>query len=413
VNRVLHDYQGISTMFRGDSVAFPSDQGLGILDGTSNTLINAVGDMHNNMAMSALISPSKDGKSRNIVVNLWDWNQAFTIDDGATWRGWAKSEAAPYTCGEGGWGFSLGKSGHMIMFHHNDWWYTADGGYNFVQNSFPGAGGLGGLGYVRRAGSRTEPNGTVFTLLSGPRGPSGEPVVDGSKSAKELAHESHVREKMSLRNNSYTDGAGVEGNPSSYTWLLTSENFGRNFTYKVLPDDLQTCGGLRFVQVDPTTPNSLYLVMEYCLAHSAVQGRSWTPCITAPGLEGAFTQLIVKNAKTLFLVRKDKVPLKTVDGGSTWAPMMSLAALFPEPGVKLEGELSWSGNTLVVYGVDGSAILRNEFGSFIWKSADDGETWTDETGDLATLSIGHGRWYETDFYLITQGEGVIVKRNFE
>ena len=89
VSNYLHDYQGISTGFRGDGVAFPSDQGLGILDGDNNTLINAVGDLHNNMALSALISPSKDGKSRNIVVNLWDWNQAFSIDDGATWRGWA------------------------------------------------------------------------------------------------------------------------------------------------------------------------------------------------------------------------------------------------------------------------------------------------------------------------------------
>ena len=42
-----------------------------------------------------------------------------------------------------------------------------------------------------------------------------------------------------------------------------------------------------------------------------------------------------------------------------------------------------------------------------------GETWTDETGDLATISMGHGRWYESDFYITTQGEGVIAKRNFE
>ena len=138
------------------------------------------------------------------------------------------------------------------------------------------------------------------------------------------------------------------------------------------------------------------------------------PCITAPGLEGPFTQLIVKNATTLFLVRKGKVPLKTVDGGSTWAPMASLAALQGWPWLKLEGKLSWSGNTLVVYGVDPTAArLRQAYGAFIWKSADDGETWTDETGDLATLSIGHGRWYESDFYLVTQGQGVIVKRNFE
>ena len=56
-----------------------------------------------------------------------------------------------------------------------------------------------------------------------------------------------------------------------------------------------------------------------------------------------------------------------------------------ELALKLEGELSWSGNTLVVYGVDPEAArLRQAYGAFIWKSADDGETWTDETGDLAT-----------------------------
>jgi hypothetical protein len=128
------------------------------------------------------------------------------------------------------------------------------------------------------------------------------------------------------------------------------------------------------VQVDPTTPNSLYYVSEYCLAHSADQGRSWTPCTTAPGLEGPFKQLIVKNATTLILVRKGKAPLKTVDGGSTWAPMASLAALQGWPWLKLEGELSWCGNTLVVYGVDPNAArLRQAYGAFIWKSADDGD----------------------------------------
>ena len=223
-SRDIHDYQGINVGFRGDSVAFPSDQGLYvlllcrgvlsaitlhcsvcvsacvlltqhyilsrtpfvlqfnlttllklpcchrptlhtiqqcrfILNGTDNNLINAVGDMHNNLALSALISPSRDGKSRNIVVNLWDWNQAFSVDDGATWRGWATTEAAPYACGEGGWGFSIGASGYVNMFHHNDWWHSSDGGYNFVHNTFPGQGGLS-FAYVRQAGSLVEPNGT-------------------------------------------------------------------------------------------------------------------------------------------------------------------------------------------------------------------------------------------------------------
>ena len=49
----------------------------------------------------------------------------------------------------------------------------------------------------------------------------------------------------------------------------------------------------------------------------------------------------------------------------------------------------------------------------MWKSTDDGETWTDETGDLITMNTGHGRWYESDFYIASYGEGVIVKRNFD
>ena len=405
--------QGISTGFRGDGVAFPSDQGLGILDGDNNTLINAVGDLHNNMALSALISPSKDGKSRNIVVNLWDWNQAFSIDDGATWRGWATSEAAPYSCGEGGWGFSLGKSGHVLMFHHLNWWYSPDGGYNFVQNEFPGQGGLG-LAYVRQEGSLTEPNGTVFSLMKGPAGPQGEFLVDDSKSKKEREQEWHSQEKLSLADPNYKSADA----PSTYTWLLTSENFGLNFTYKVLPDHLQTCGALAALGIDPTTPNSLYVLLDNCLAHSTDQGQSWTPCITAPGLEGPFLEdsggLQIKNSKIMFVMRKGKLPLKTVDGvGGPWKPMTSLASLYPTPFGNFHAELSWTGKTLVVYGTDRTAITRQEFGTAVWKSSDDGETWTDETGDLATISMAHGRWYESDFYIITQGEGVIVKRNFE
>ena len=169
---------------------------------------------------------------------------------------------------------------------------------------------------------------------------------------------------------------------------------------------------------DPTTPNSLYVLLDNCLAHSTDQGQSWTPCITAPGLEGPFLEdsggLQIKNSKIMFVMRKGKLPLKTVDGvGGPWKPMTSLASLYPTPFGNFHAELSWTGKTLVVYGTDRTAITRQEFGTAVWKSSDDGETWTDETGDLATISMAHGRWYESDFYIITQGEGVIVKRNFE
>ncbi len=51
--------------------------------------------------------------------------------------------------------------------------------------------------------------------------------------------------------------------------------------------------------------------------------------------------------------------------------------------------------------------------SAVFKSTDDGASWTDETGDIVTVSMGHGCWYEKDYYLVTAGEGIIAKRNFE
>ena len=155
----------------------------------------------------------------------------------------------------------------------------------------------------------------------------------------------------------------------------------------------------------------------------------------------------------------------------------------------------------MLHGSDRSAIARRAYGTVVWKSTDDGETWTDETGDLVTskdpgrrthldtlpcmvvptppslnqnhppcagkldgavsgrnrpfapttvrlcgcavcvgslvratahmllrrappgspphpsppctVSLGQGVWYETDFYMVSAGEGVLVKRDFE
>ena len=67
------------------------------------------------------------------------------------------------------------------------------------------------------------------------------------------------------------------------------------------------------------------------------------------------------------------------------------------------------GQTLVVHGMDYTAKPRQEFGTLVWKSTDDGETWTDETGDLVSMSPGHGVRYESDFYLKTFGEALPLK----
>merc|ERR1712060_998330 len=92
---------------------------------------------------------------------------------------------------------------------------------------------------------------------------------------------------------------------------------------------------------------------------------------------------------------------------------MGVPLLARIPGGMVLGSLSWSGKTLVLSGNDRSAIARKEYGTVVWKSHDDGESWTDETGDLVTITPGPGVWYERDFYLVTAGEGVMVKRDFE
>ena len=52
------------------------------------------------------------------------------------------------------------------------------------------------------------------------------------------------------------------------------------------------------------------------------------------------------------------------------------------------------------------------FGSALWKSTDDGESFTDETADLVTISPGPAVFYEKDLYWVTHGEGIVVKRGF-
>ena len=75
--------------------------------------------------------------------------------------------------------------------------------------------------------------------------------------------------------------------------------------------------------------------------------------------------------------------------------------------------MSWSGRTIVMHGVDASAIARNERPGYVARSTDFGDTWTDETGDIVTMALNSGVWFGPDYYLTTSGEGILMKRNFE
>jgi len=426
MDRVPHDYQNIVPNFRGDGVAFPSDQGLHIVDDSSPnyTLTSAVGDMHNAISLSAIISPSADGKSRNIVSNIWDWDVAVSWDDGATWGDWDATEKSPGACGEGGGGQGMGASPHQIMFHHSNWWSSADGGHNFFRGNTPGNPG-GGFAYVRKAGSRSEPSGVYFAMMTAPATYDGS--SDGARASaveekvrntptytNHADKEAHAVEKKLLHDAWPTVSAPASAPPAPpapgppVKWIMTSTDFGANFSWTKMPANLQTDS----FYVDPTSANSLFTMSASCLSHSADNGKSWSPCSTAPGLTGRFAQLIVKDSSTMFMFRSGAAPLRTKDGGKTWSVLSSASSLFAY-GATFSGSLSWTGKTLVLHGVDRTAIGRGAYGTVVWKSVDEGDTWADETGDLVTISLGQGVWYETDFYLTSGGEGVMVKRNFE
>jgi len=436
IDRVPHDYQNIEPNFRGAGIAFPSDQGLHIVNGTNLNLTSAVGDMANAMILSALIAPNKDG-SRNLICNIWDWDVVSSWDDGATWQGWNSSEHSPGQCGEGGGGQAMGASGKMLMFHRNHWWYSADGGHNFKIGNLPG--GSGSFDYIRQPGSRTEPVGTVLAIMDAPSGsdlkthamgmgperdhddddddddddgknynPAEDDEGDEPDDPKE-----EIKKEMDpwlKRIPDYNPGLMAESTGGNIKYLMTSEDYGNNWTWTPFPAWLQAGG----IFVDPTTSSSVFAVTGNCLAHSTDNGKTWSSCSTASGLTGAFSKLLIKDSTTMFMLRSGAVPLRTQDSGASWHELSALSKtpLF-QYGATMDGSLSWSGETFVLSGNDGGAVQRKQYGTFVWKSTTDGDTWSDETGDLVTISPGAGVWYDKDFYFVTRGEGLTVKRGFE
>lgn len=223
-----------------DGVAFPSDQGLHIFDRTSknHTLTSAVGDMHNSIALSALVSPSKDGKTVNIVANMWDWSPTVSFDGGASWQAaWPNASTMP-AAGEGGGGLGMGASPHQIMFHRSDYWASADGGENFFHGTFEGV-PSGAFDYVRTAGSRTEPSGVYVALC--------QKADDGVQSNNDRPGRRSGRSpgRSPDRDEDEDEDHEME-NP--VVWMAISDNFGKNFTYHMMPAEVQASNLI----IDPT-----------------------------------------------------------------------------------------------------------------------------------------------------------------
>ena len=131
----------------------------------------------------------------------------------------------------------------------------------------------------------------------------------------------------------------------------------------------------------------------------------------AGGLAGRFSSLVIKDSNTMIMLRSGDVPLRTSNGGKTWKKLGSAAKVSTT--YSQSAVYSWSGKTLMMHGKDQSAPSRGEYAAFVWKSTDDGDTWTDETGDIITMAPNQGVWYEDDFFLTSSGEGIMVKRGMD
>ena len=78
------------------------------------------------------------------------------------------------------------------------------------------------------------------------------------------------------------------------------------------------------------------------------QGDTWGPCWAGRGLAGPFSGLVIKDSHTLLAMRsRSDVPLRTTDGGLTWQPLRSLAAI---ASWSMSVSWSWTGKTLVLQG---------------------------------------------------------------
>jgi len=278
------------------------------------------------------------------------------------------------------------------------------------------------LVYTRLAGSLIEPAGPVYTVMLMSMPPSDgqthtmdrQVVEDSDDDKGSLRYMSYgeQRDECGKDHNGQVDPYCVSGLLSTSggpqaKYVLKSMNFGQNWTWTKFPAFLQD---VSVMAVDPTNAATLYAISSNCLSTSTDQGDTWSACIKASGLEGSFTSLTIKDSKTMIMMRNHDVPLRTQDGGKSWKALQSCAKVSSYTNI---GTYSWTGKTLVMHGKDSGAPRRGEYASFVWKSSDDGDTWTDETADLVTMAPNAGVWFGEDFYLTTSGEGILVKRAFE
>lgn len=77
-------------------------------------------------------------------------------------------DGAPSTIGEGGAVYALGTSNHVVMLHYHTIYHSAHGGQNMTRVVLPSSANdhSSVLQYTRAVGSRYEPAGDVYTVMT-------------------------------------------------------------------------------------------------------------------------------------------------------------------------------------------------------------------------------------------------------
>ncbi len=441
-SRIPQDYQRIPTDFAG-GVALVSDQGLFITREDSLELTGACGNMSNNIAIAVAVSKG-DGTNRYLVTTAWDWGPLASWDSGAHWPGWHCADCGGQSgIGEGGYTMAMGRSNHVLMIHHSTVLHSYQGGKNFSRVGAPTSSFAPPV-FTTAPGSRTEPDGRLFTTMSVPPPTLFSKLVDGLRYLWRLAEgaetddddgsadykdddeeeEDEEDEEDEMREERDAGGDGDEElvRSGAPLYIVKNSHFGAGpFDNKAgwvwgaaFPARLTPCG----LVTDPTDGSTLYATNPNCIATSKDEGATWSACWDLVG--GAaypVSGLKIRDSQTMFLFRKAQVPLRTRDAGKSWSPLNSLE---PLASVGFAFDLSWTGKTIVVHGcrygstrsgcvVDPAEIAQGNKAIFVWRSTDEGDTFVDETDDMISNHPAGGHWYDGTFYISSSGQGILAK----
>jgi hypothetical protein len=435
-DRSAHDYQRINIDFGVDKVAFGSDQGMfiqnetrtnGVVTGTELMFYSANGDVNNNVIMHPAIVEGEAKGETCITTALWDWSPVASWDSGKHWPSWQTPDDGNSMgyFGEGGGCFGVGKSKNVLCMHHHNIGYSSRCGKDQTRFVMPNGASVAGPTFHIKNGTRSEPNGLVYTMMTMGLPPydtltdkaltcdgaedrgdlgvhtyysclsalnigdvynwysganvaawrgntdkhchlcklTGEPSpwnMKDTKGAIVYAASSVAEAREPIEDKAKEDGDGeyavgpiraerkaveqfnkhvektrllemgreheikqpsmgfehitVE-NTDNTKWVAKSFNFGANWTWIILPGWLQA---LNSFVVDPTNDSVLYGISSNCVTRSYDNAETWQYCWDAPGLEGNFKELVIKDSMTMIMMRNGAVPLRTKGGGKSW-----------------------------------------------------------------------------------------------